>query len=62
MARRVAVLGAKGRAEGVNLGKRQREDLSFELAANGEKGRLAEKILLPVGLVTTLKPVIRFPA
>ena len=48
MARRVAVLGAKGWAEGVNLGKRQCEDFPFELAADGEKSRLAEKILLPV--------------
>ena len=48
VARRVAVLGAKGWAEGVNLRERQGEDFSFELAADGEKSRLAEKILLPV--------------
>ena len=48
MARRVAVLRAEGRAEGINFRKCQGENLSFQLTAYGEIGRPAEKILLPV--------------
>ena len=45
VARGVAVLGAEGRAEGVDVGERVREDLALELAGDGEEGLLAEEIL-----------------
>ena len=50
VARRIAVLGAKRRAECVNFGERRRENLAFELAADRQIGRLGEKILLPIDL------------
>ena len=39
------VLGAEGRAEGVDLAQRAGEDLRLELAADGQEGRLAEEVL-----------------
>ena len=46
MARGVRVLGAEGRAEGVDVGQRAGERLSFKLAADGQVGRFAEEIRL----------------
>ena len=46
MARGVRVLRAEGRAEGVDVGQRAGEGLAFELAADGQVGRLAEEIRL----------------
>ncbi len=48
VARGVAVLGAEGGAEGVDLAQRGGAELAFELAADGEGGELAEEVLLPV--------------
>src|SRR5262249_37391866 len=44
MTRGIAVLGAKGGAEGVDFAERAGEDFAFELAADGEIGGLAEEI------------------
>ena len=41
--RRVRVLGAEGRAEGVDLAQAAGEDLGLELAADGQVGRPAER-------------------
>ena len=43
VARRVGVLGAEGGAEGVDVGERQREDLGFQLAADGQEGLRPKK-------------------
>src|SRR5262249_33206550 len=48
--RRVRVLGAEGRAEGVDLAERAGENLGFELAANRQIGRTAEEVLAVVDL------------
>src|ERR1044072_957141 len=42
---RVRVLGAKGGAEGVNVGQRAGERLGFKLAADRQVSRPREKIL-----------------
>ena len=52
--RGVRVLGAEGRAEGVDLRHRQAEALDVELAGDGEEGLLAEKVLRRVHM-----PVLR---
>ena len=49
VARRVRVLGAEGRAEGVDVGEREREDLRFQLPADREVGGLAEEVLREIG-------------
>ena len=41
----VAVLGAEGRAEGVDLRQRQAVGLDVELAADGQERLLAEEVL-----------------
>ena len=46
MTRRVRILGAKSRAEGINVRKRTGEGLAFELSTHGEVGLLAKEILL----------------
>ena len=48
VARRVRVLGAERRAEGVDVAEREREDLALELPAHGEVGGLAEEVLREV--------------
>jgi hypothetical protein len=42
--RGVAVFGAEGRSEGVDLAEGERENLSFQLPANGQIRGLAEKV------------------
>jgi hypothetical protein len=49
VSRRVRVLGAEGGAEGVDVAEREREDLAFELAADGEVGGFSEEIRAVVG-------------
>ena len=50
VARRVGVLGAERRAEGVDLAQRQAVDLDLELAGDGEVASLAEEVLGEVDL------------
>ena len=50
MAAGVRVLGAEGRAEGVDLGEREAVGLDIELARDGEEGFPPEKILREVHL------------
>ncbi len=50
MARRVAVFSAECRPERINVGESRCENFSLELAAHCQVSRLAEKILLPIGL------------
>src|SRR5258708_965016 len=45
MARRVGVLGAKRRAEGVDIGECRGEDLALELARDRKVGLLPEEVL-----------------
>ena len=45
VARRVAVLGAEGRAEGVGLAQRAGEGLGLELPADGQIGRPVEEVV-----------------
>ena len=44
MARRVAVLGAEGGSEGVDVSQRQGTELALQLAGNGEADVLAEEV------------------
>ena len=46
MAGGVRVLGAEGRAEGIDVGERAGERLAFELAADGQVGGFAEEVRL----------------
>jgi hypothetical protein len=46
----VAVLGAEGRPEGVDLRQGQAVGLDVQLPADGEEGLLAEEVLAEVGL------------
>ena len=46
MARRVAVLGAEGGAEGVDGTQRRGAELAFELSADGEAGLFAEEVVV----------------
>ena len=48
MTRGVAVLGAEGRAEGVDVAERSREGLGVELSADGQGSHLAEEIFVVV--------------
>ena len=58
VARRVRVLGAEGRAEGVDVGEGQREDLGFELSADREVGALAEEVLREIGAALPRSSVV----
>jgi hypothetical protein len=48
VARGVAVLGAEGRAEGVDLAQREAVALDVELAGHGQEGFLAEEVAAEV--------------
>ena len=50
VARGVGVLGAKRRAEGVDLAERRGVDFAFELAGDGQIRRPLEKVLRVVDL------------
>src|SRR5262249_42536378 len=59
VARRVRVLRAEGRTEGVDVTERQGEDLALELAAHREVGGLTKKILREVDRAVGLSRRIR---
>ena len=62
MAGGIGIFGPKGRAEGVDIAEGQGEQFTFQLAADGQAGPLAEEILAEVRLALRAGAGRRHPA